>query len=203
VGGREEFFGIRQYQPGDSLTMVDWKGTARSGELVSREMTQPSPPRLMLAVDFTGLDELEQRCGDIDDDVSVFDHVERAVSLAASVVCDAHLRGYQVGLATVGAAMQPFPMHHSHPHRTRLLEALALLDASARTDKRPSLPATPTVLIVPGEAQRRGGRMSVLDTVDLQRYVSEARGGAIAMLESRHEPTRRQQLAEAEPQPWN
>ncbi len=51
AGGGEEFFGVRTYRPGDPPNMIDWKRTARTGDLAARELTQPSPPTLMVVLD--------------------------------------------------------------------------------------------------------------------------------------------------------
>jgi uncharacterized protein (DUF58 family) len=116
AGGLEEFFGLRDYRVGDSLKMFDWKRTAHTGNLVVRELTHPSPPRIMVLLDLTDhappqdADPLAQRnCR------------EQAISLAASVICEAYFGGYQVGLAVLGLGGAPFPVHHSLPHRTRRL----------------------------------------------------------------------------------
>ena len=208
-GGREEFFGLREYHAGDSLGMVDWKGTARSGELVSRELTHPSPPRMMVLLDFTSLDTLRAALPQTTDSdngeaISPDEHVERAISLAASIVCDAHLRGHLIGLAMLGVPMQVFPMHHSLPHRTKLLDALATVDVADRTEQVPGMLTEPTVIIVPGPAgSRRGGRAAILATDRMDEVVGEARRGSHSLLDRRSAmPGRRAQLQEGA-EAWN
>src|SRR5690606_21260727 len=114
-GGTEEFFGLRPYRFGDSFKTIDWKHSARTGSLISREFTQPSPPKIMLLLDLT---RQEQPSPDPTTDQhpksdaqegrpsrrrpkpsrpDPHDPVERAISLAASLVCDAYFYGYQVG----------------------------------------------------------------------------------------------------------
>ena len=116
-GGRDEFFGLREYRPSDSMKMIDWKHSARLGKLVSREMTHQTPPRLMVLLDLRGRS--------ISDDDRA---AERAISFAASVLCAASGEGFEVGLAVSGAACPAFEPHTGRWHRTRLLSALGELD---------------------------------------------------------------------------
>ncbi len=115
-GGSEEFFGLREYRPGDSLRMIDWKHAARFGRLVSRDLTRVTPPKMMVLLDLRGIKASEHEAA------------ERAISFAASLICEAHLDGFEVGLAAAGVAMPVFTPHHSRFHRTRLLHALGELD---------------------------------------------------------------------------
>lgn len=115
-GGHEEFFGLREYREGDSLKLVDWKHTARLGHMVSREMTQPSPPRLMLMLNLSGGESAgEAAC-------------ERAISLTASLLCEAQFVGYEVGLTVTGAACPQFEVRPGRWHRDRMLRALGELE---------------------------------------------------------------------------
>jgi uncharacterized protein (DUF58 family) len=221
-GGTEEFFGIRPYRYGDSLKMIDWKHTARTGNLVAREMTQPSPPRVMLLLDLTaGGDRAAGRgqhaagehpnaggrhtqrasLPDRKTSASATGNEERAVSLAASLICDAYFHGYQIGLAVAGVRCTTFPVHHSLPHRTKMLEALASLDLSDRTDRNDRATDRPSVIVwagggdaaPPGDAR---GRAAILGAADLDRYV-DPRSLATETLARRSRPTsRRAELAE-------
>jgi len=120
TGGSEEFYGLREYRPGDSIKFVDWKHSARTGVLVSRDMTRLTPPKLMIVVDLNRRDWEETH------------NCERAISFAASLVCEAHLDGFEVGLSVEGVGFPTFPPHHSRWHRTRMLHALGEVDPMAR-----------------------------------------------------------------------
>src|SRR3954470_16791475 len=50
-GGMDEFYGLKEYRTGENPRHISWRHSARTGELVSKEMTHVSPPRLMLLVD--------------------------------------------------------------------------------------------------------------------------------------------------------
>ena len=240
-GGMEEFFGLRPYREGDSLKMIDWKHTARTGELVSREMTQPSPPRIMILLDLRDVDralEETQRRDEqqrretserrekrrrrrearrrhrqqradrphasasqrVTDPLTPKQRaIERTISLAASMICEAHFQGYQVGLAAAGCAFVPFPVHHSLPHRTRILEALAQLDPDDPERSGDMLPAQPSVIIWPGPGGQEsggGGSPAVFGAADLERYVIESDGGE-RLLRRRNRPkARREEMVE-------
>ncbi len=197
-GGTEEFFGLRRYRPGDSMRSVDWKHSAKTGELISREMTIPCPPRVMMAVDLTQfpLGDQPMSAGDVladdhskhhADDLS--DVHERAISLAASVICGAHAQGYQTGMAVIGARAPLFRIHHSLPHRNNMLEALALIELNDHHEGVRILPTEPTVLIRSGDGQRPkargmrlGGRCLTMDAREIGQYVRETQGDAAELL---------------------
>ena len=196
-GGDEEFFGLREYRSGDPLKRIDWKRTARSDAVIVRELTQPSPPKVMVLLDLTA--PADEVVGE--PTISVLQRlftrrgrrpagrseevltprqvaVERAISLCASVICDSYLQGHQVGLTVVGADCGPFPLHHSLPHRTRLLEALARLPFEPDPTLRPTVDAHPSVVIVPGHIAEakwstHGPQPMVLSAAELEQHVTE------------------------------
>jgi uncharacterized protein (DUF58 family) len=176
-GGSEEFFGLREYRAGDSLKIVDWKRSARTGDLVAREMAQPSPPRIMLRLDLTPRDDPAVTPDANGNGAWKCDDIDRAIALAASVVCDAYLNNCQIGLTVSGAQCPHFRIHHSLPHRTRILDALARLRTGDQDDG-PGGWAEPSVIIHPGRARPSGNaRRQVLGAADLEQYVIES-GGA-------------------------
>ncbi len=200
-GGAEEFYGLRPHRPGDSLKTIDWKHSARLGELIVREMTRPTPPRVMVLLDLSVA--LEQNTSSADDGADTAersiqdDPIERAVSLAATLVCDAHFQGYQIGLAVRGASVATLPPHHSLPHRTRLLETLAELVVTPDAAAPSGLMMEPSVVIQPGPTRRLPGlgRAMVLGADDLEQYVEPSADGGERLLQRRtHTPTRRQQV---------
>ena len=90
---RDSFRGLREYLPGDDLRLVHWRSSARTGELVVRQDEQPRPRATAVVLDLrrsahAGLS------------------LERAVSVAASVVLAGRRAGQEVVLAaTDGTAM--------------------------------------------------------------------------------------------------
>lgn len=123
-GPGEEFFGLREYTPGDSPRRIAWKRSARTGDLVVRQHASPAPQRLwivlvLLAPDAPDAPRLN----------------ERAIALAASFLRAASDMGMAVGLAIPGDAS--YAPHQGRAHADRLLEALALLDAAELPPARP------------------------------------------------------------------
>ncbi len=194
-GGHEEFFGLREYRPGDSVRRIDWKRSARTGELIAREHTRPRPPRVMMALDLRPTPEAIAP-----DEAAMALRVERAVSLAASVVCDAHRRGYHLGLSILGVAApgaKVFAMHHSPPHRARLLEALSTLDTRSLTDRSEALMVRPTVVVTlrPGQTTASAPGLTVLSAQSMELYVTSVGGQTLDLLAAgTEEPSRRELL---------
>ena len=86
-GGSDELYGLKEYQAGESPRLIHWRRSARTGVLVSREMSQVSPPRLLVLVD-------TQRA---DDTRASFAAVEEAIAMAASIVDTSMEQGLSVG----------------------------------------------------------------------------------------------------------
>ncbi|QNN22130.1 DUF58 domain-containing protein [Planctomycetales bacterium ZRK34] len=115
-GGSEEFYGLREYRSGDSMRHIDWRHSARAGKLVCRDMTRLTPPKLMLLLDVRHRGAWP------------YDTAERALSFVASLVVQAYMEGFDVGLAVAGTPCPTFTPHHGRIHRTRILHALGELD---------------------------------------------------------------------------
>jgi uncharacterized protein (DUF58 family) len=198
-GGTEEFFGLREYRAGESLRYIDWKHSARKGTLIAREMTQPTPPRLMVLL---VLDAAHGQEGDGTEPTTnghgkrrrgrrrqphadpagngqyaglgLEQLKERAIALTASLVCDAYQQGYQIGLAVQGPTAPVFNPRHSLTHRARLLAALAQLDATQSGAHPAGLSSEPSVVIaVDGSAAPLGrGNYTLLDARQMEQYVT-------------------------------
>lgn len=197
-GGTEEFFGLREYRPGDSLKAINWKRSARTGQLVARELTQTRPPRLMVALDLTELPPLTSPPANArrrflnwfgrapQAPMLPYADAERALSLAASLICDAHFHGFEFGLVTQGVACPAFAVQASLSHRSQILEMLALLDLSARRADPVPMPAQPTVVVRTGTGGGRGWPGQVLlHASEFEDYVSRIEGGSMMLLNAR------------------
>jgi uncharacterized protein (DUF58 family) len=172
-GGQEEFYSLRKYREGDSIKVIDWRRTARTGEFISKEMTRPSPPKVMILLD------IAERSIDRDhEDESQGKLIEQAISLTASLVCEAYGRGYQIGLAVRGAPCPPMKVYRSIGHRTKMLEMLAKLDTTNQMTDSTPLPAQPSVVIRPqggesGRPTQPGAGAIVLTAANFDRYISQ------------------------------
>ena len=144
-----DFFGVRQWRHGDSRRWIHWRSSARLGTLVVRQFEQHRNRDVAVLVDLwqperPGADDL--------------DHVELAVSFAATVAADVcHKGGSSLLLGTTG----PQPECTRGPSSAALLEEvmerLAVAEASSE-DRLPELldrtlrhiePGTELVLVSP------------------------------------------------------
>jgi uncharacterized protein (DUF58 family) len=144
--------GLREYRPGDSLRRIDWKATARSGDLQSRVYDPAATEQLYVLLN---IDTMEHSW-----EGYLKDELERAVSVAASVAVWAAEQRYAVGLLANGAypdADRPIrvPPSRSREQITRILEALAVVQpltlgdlAAAIRKESGRIPAGSTLVVV-------------------------------------------------------
>lgn len=164
-GGADEFYGVKEYRPGDNPRWIYWRRSARGGTLVSREMTRVSPPRLVLLVDTC----VENR--------SLEEHaaVERCIAMAASLAAIALDQGLSVGLFVWSGQWQGTPAMRGKRHREDLLSILSRLPLNTGQRLADLLDKCHTVL--------RTGTTPVLFTPrDVQvGIVDDSRGGMIVV----------------------
>ena len=116
-GGADEFYGVREFRSGENPRLIYWKRSARTGVLVTREMTQVSPPRLLLAVDTFA------------EDRSVEEHarIERSIAMAGSLASMALDQEMSVGLVAWSGHWVALSPDRGKRHRDDLLSVLARL----------------------------------------------------------------------------
>ncbi|MGH2608744.1 MAG: DUF58 domain-containing protein [Tepidiformaceae bacterium] len=141
--------GLREYRPGDPLKRIDWKATARSGELQSRVYEPSSTQQLYLMVN---IDTMEHPW-----EGYLKDELERIVSVTASIAVWAAGVKYSVGLLANGAfpdADRPIRLapSRSRDQLTRILEALAVIQPLTMGD-------------LAGAIQRESGRLAAGSTI--------------------------------------
>lgn len=144
--------GLREYRPGDPMKRIDWKATARSGDLRSRVYEPSATQQLYLLVN---IDTMEHSW-----EGYLKDELERIVSVTASLAAWAAGARYAVGLLANGAfpdADRPIrlPPSRSRDQLTRLLEALAVIQpltmgdlASAIRRESGKLPTGSTLVVI-------------------------------------------------------
>lgn len=232
AGGVAEFYGMREYRPGDSLKMIDWKRTARTGELVTREMNQSSPPKVIVLLDLMKLTEGKASVDASADEPrpaaavktswwrsilgritgeaaatskmvsqDVREQAERAICIAASVICEAYLKGYRVGLSVKGVPAQAFPPHHSVLHRADMLQTLAMLDIDKRSASAGRVYEAPSVVVRIGRGELRmtdrAFAVLVLGSHQLEDYTTQTDDGSASLLVTRSQPTPQQRQTRA------
>lgn len=151
-GAGEDYFGMREYRPGDSLRQVAWKRLASRDTLVSVERSRTSPPRILVVLNLrtptgeirtTGRDPRELE--------------EDAITLAASLLSHADRHGFEAGLAILGTGAGSMPVRRGRWHLERMLAALAAIDLDASRDRLaglgdPGRERVTTVVIHPDRA---------------------------------------------------
>jgi uncharacterized protein (DUF58 family) len=115
--GHDTVRGVRTYATGDPIRLVHWPATARWGELMVKEMDDPTAADLIIVVDLRGRPEC----------------AEAAASVAAGLAC----AGLQIGLA-VSLLTAEVGGPRSGPVSTPVEAGRRL--ARAVTDARPSEP---------------------------------------------------------------
>jgi uncharacterized protein (DUF58 family) len=91
-GGHDDFYGIREYRPGDNVRAIHWRSTARTGEVMIREMCANAPPQLIVVLNLRSWREVS----------GGREAAERAIELAAALVCYGFFENFAVGLAVAG-----------------------------------------------------------------------------------------------------
>ena len=123
-GGADEFYGVRDYRPGDNPRWIYWRRSARAGSLVSKEMTRVAPPRLVLLVDTN----VTRR--------SLEEHraVEQCIAMAASLASVALDQGLAVGLCAWSGDWLAVPPTRGKRHCDELLSVLSRLPLNVSHD---------------------------------------------------------------------
>lgn len=165
AGAGDDYFGLREHRPGDSLRHISWKRTARNDQLVTIERTSPAPAKLRVMLDLTTPNEALPAARGNRSQARAME--ERAISLAASIIHAADLDGFDVGLTILGVASPPIAVRRNAWHSHKMMAALAQIDldnprvaappASVREAERVSL-----VVIAPDRIHPLPGREDAL-----------------------------------------
>lgn len=111
VGVGAEFYGLREFRDSDSPRQIAWRASARTGELLVRQTSAVRPVRVWV------------RLNRVDSPA----YREAAISLAASLLGQAHDRGWSAGLLVPFAGVRVPPGSGRRSYR-EMLRVLALLD---------------------------------------------------------------------------
>lgn len=115
-GRGSEFSQLREYLPDDDFRRIDWKGSARKGELVVREYEIERSQPLALFIDCG-----RQMIGRIDEHT----RLDYAINAALMLAYVAILKGDQVGLIAFGSKIQHYiAPRRGAPQLNRIIEAL-------------------------------------------------------------------------------
>jgi uncharacterized protein (DUF58 family) len=147
-GPGEDYFGVREYRPGDSVRQIAWRRVALGQGIVSIERSSSTPPRIRVVLNLrTPTDRLRVA----ENGPSSRELEERAIAIAASIISLADRQGYEVGLTIIGmrdreldlaaaAALRRSPLRRGHWHVEKLMSMLAAVDLDAARDEEAHLP---------------------------------------------------------------
>ncbi|MGA2496556.1 MAG: DUF58 domain-containing protein [Tepidisphaeraceae bacterium] len=125
-GGTDEFYGVKEFRRGENPRFIYWKRSARTGTLVSKELTHVSPPRLQIFLDTclpAGRRTLAGHAA-----------VERAIAMAASLIACTIDEGLAVGLQAWSAGPLTIQPSRGKRHARDLLAVLARLPLNTQFD---------------------------------------------------------------------
>ncbi len=107
--------GLREYQPGDKFSWINWKASAKRNDLMTKEFEQRQSHDICLIMDCAPSSEFET-----------------VVSFTASLVKGILRKGAQVGLLTLSKDRQFFPVRSGEDHQQSLLYHLAKIKAESQ-----------------------------------------------------------------------
>ncbi len=110
-GVSEDYYGVREYVPGDSPRRIAWRASARTGALVVRQDSAPAPVRVWIVLRATASDDPSA--------------IEDAASLAASLLIAADRQGFAAGFLTSDRVLV-HPPRSGRAHVRRVLRDLAM-----------------------------------------------------------------------------
>jgi len=123
-GGSDEMYGLKEYRRGENPRLIYWRRSARTGVLVSKEMTEVAPPRLLILVD----SYLQNR--------TRAEHtlVEQAIAMAGSVATLALEQGLSVGVQAWASGWHGIAPTRGKRHRRDVMTLLARLPVNRQAD---------------------------------------------------------------------
>jgi uncharacterized protein (DUF58 family) len=164
-----DFHQLREYREGDVPRQIDWKASARSGKLISREYQDERDQTILLLVD------CGRRMGAKDGALSHFDHVLNAALLLAYV---ALRQGDAVGLLTMSG-----PQRWLAPRKSGATVSLLLNHVY---DLQPSNAATDYHAAATQVMQHLSKRALVVVLSNMRDEDDDTLAPALALLRSRH-----------------
>lgn len=164
-----DFHQLREYREGDSERQIDWKASARSGRLISREYQDERDQQILLVVDCGR--RMAARDGPLT-------HLDRALDAAMLLAFVALRQGDAVGLATLGGDERWLA-----PRKSRAMMN-TLLDQAF--DLRPSLRTPDFVELASNIRIRQRKRALIVLLTNLRDEDDDSLDEALALLRERH-----------------
>lgn len=128
-GTSNEFWGMREYRPGDPARRISWKHSARRDDLVVVEHAESYALRIWVVIAEPSAIDNEQHTL----------HAERAITIAASLFEDAGRRSTPVGLWYPQRSVR-FEPHSGRAQSGRAVRALAMIDLDEPAEQFAAVP---------------------------------------------------------------
>lgn len=125
-----EFSDVREYMPGDDIRRIDWKATARTGQLKTKEYELEAHLRILFVLDAT-----ETMMHGVIGNTKL-EYSSRAVAFISKQLLE---RGDHVGLTIYrGAGLPPVhvPVRRGRAHFRRILDAISDISPGDRNKRR-------------------------------------------------------------------
>lgn len=140
--------GAREYVPGDKLTSIDWKVTARSNKLMTKEFE-----------DYIGQNFLLVFNNNIPDNrFATLEAYEKGIELVTSIIMYAYNKRLQVGLWTLGKNSRMFDLDAGGDHQKKMVTHLSKIQAEQHSNfaahlnqAESQIPGGASVIIVSAE----------------------------------------------------
>jgi uncharacterized protein (DUF58 family) len=166
-GGVDDFYGLKEFRNGENPRYIYWRRSARTGTLVSKEMTHVSPPRITLLLDTYEDPDLPHEQADR--------AVEQCIAMAASLASNALEQNLPVGLFAWSRDWIGVAPNRGKRHRLDVLTALAIMDRNTSHPLSELLDRT-------YEFQESGTTSVLFTPRDIQLGLSESvRGGMVVI----------------------
>lgn len=118
-------YGVREYVPGDTISRISWKMTARHGRLMAKEFEMEPANNIWVLVDM----QRQAHAGLAGAGVSSREIEETTITVAASICRRYSEAGYPVGLAASGNERVVLSAQRGSENLLRMMDALAGLRA--------------------------------------------------------------------------
>lgn len=119
VEDRTSIAGAREYEPGDKMTSIDWKVTARSSKLMTKEFEDYIGQNFMILLSNYVPDSK----------YDTLQSYEEGIELATSIIMYAYERQLDVGMMTVGKQIHSFALGNGNDHQKKLVTHLSEIQA--------------------------------------------------------------------------
>jgi uncharacterized protein (DUF58 family) len=136
--------GVREYQPGDRFSWINWKASARRNNMMTKEFEQKQSHDIMIVMDCQ-----ENK------------RFETTVSFTASILRAILKKGAQVGLLSVDTERKIFPIRGGESHQQYLLYHLAKVRATKEITlaevvdyESSQLPPQATIMLITSQVTR-------------------------------------------------